>query len=158
MILSMMFWSSILAMTLTEPPQRPYSPMSILNTFQALSPGHSGVAFGGRASFRTGDSLHTLAAFSWCDQSAPAVIWHQDAVIAGEVDAGFEYQGSQPGNEIHRFEGHLCRSIPVGCLQGVNHFAGGAQRKAGNRCGWNGLPITTIICGSSPPCFMQWCW
>ena len=75
----------------------------------------------------TGDSLHTLAAFSWCDQSAPAVIWHQDAVIAGEVDAGFGYQGSQPGNEIHRFEGFLCRSIPVGCLQGVNHFAGGAQ-------------------------------
>jgi len=96
-------------------------------TFQALSPDHSGVALGGRASFRTGDSLHTLAAFSWCDQSAPAVIWHQDAVIAGEVDAGFGYQGSKPGNEIHRFEGHLCRSIPVGCLQGVNHFAGGAQ-------------------------------
>ena len=41
-------------------------------------------------------------------------------------------QSRQTGNEIHRrmaapIEHHLGRSIPVRCLQGVNHLARGAQ-------------------------------
>ena len=51
----------------------------------------------------------------------------QDAVVTSEVDAGFGYQGSQTGNEIHRFEGHLCRAIPVRSFQRVDHLSRGAQ-------------------------------
>ena len=80
-----------------------------------------------RADFRIGNRLDAFSTPGWGDQPAPAVGWCQNAVIAGEIDTGFGYQGSQTGNEIHRFEGHLCRSIPVRCLQGVNHLARGTQ-------------------------------
>ena len=49
------------------------------------------------------------------------------AVVASEIDPGFWYECRQPCDEIHRFEGHLGRAIPVRCLQGVNHLARGAQ-------------------------------
>ena len=53
----------------------------------------------------------------------------EDAVVAGEVDAWLGHQGSQAGNEIDRLEGHLCRPVPVRCLQGVNHLAHGVGRR-----------------------------
>lgn len=80
-----------------------------------------------RADLHIGNRLDSFSTLGWRDQSAPAVIWRQNTVLAGEVDTGFGYQGSQPGNEVHRFEGHLCRSIPVRDLQGVDHLARGAQ-------------------------------
>ncbi len=85
------------------------------------------MALGGRADFRTGGSLYTLAAFSWCDQSAPAVVGGENTVIAGEVNPWLRYEGCQAGDEIDRVEGHLGRSIAVGRLQGVDHLAGGAE-------------------------------
>ena len=97
------------------------------NSLESLSPGHGGVALGGRADFCVGDRLDAFPAPAWCDQPTTAVVRRQDAVVTSEVDAGFGYQGSQTGNEIHRFEGHLCRSISVRCLQGVDHLARGAQ-------------------------------
>ncbi len=53
-----------------------------------------------------------------------------------EIDPGLGNQCRQSCNEIHRLEGHLRGAIPVGRLQGIEHLAGGAQRKAGNcnRC------------------------
>ena len=80
---------------------------------ESLSPGHRRMSLRCRADLRIGNRLDSFSTPGWRDQSAPAVIWRQNAMIAGEVDAGFGYQGSQPGNEIHRFKGHLCRSISV---------------------------------------------
>ena len=51
----------------------------------------------------------------------------ENAMVAGEVDPRLWHQSRQTGNEIHRFEGDLGRSIPVRCLQGVDHLARGAQ-------------------------------
>ena len=96
-------------------------------SLESLSPGHGGVALGGRADFCVGDRLDAFPAPGWCDQPTTAVVRRQDAVVTSEVDTGSGYQGSQTGNEIHWFEGHLCRSIPVRCLQGVNHLARGTQ-------------------------------
>ena len=48
-------------------------------------------------------------------------------MIAGYIDAGLGDQRCQPCDEIHGFEGHLGRSIPVGRLQGIEHLAGGTQ-------------------------------
>lgn len=85
------------------------------------------LALGGRADFCVGDRLDAFPAPAWCDQPTTAVVRRQDTVVTSVVDAGFGYQGSQTGNEIHRFEGHLCRSISVRCLQRVDHLARGAQ-------------------------------
>ena len=90
------------------------------------------MTLGGCADFCVGDRLDAFPAPAWCDQPTTAVVRRQDAVVTSEVDAGFGYQGSQTGNEIHRrmaapIEGHLWRSIPVRCLQSVNHLARGAQ-------------------------------
>jgi hypothetical protein len=46
-------------------------------------------------------------------------------------------QGRQSGHEIHRadgrpIEGHLGCTVPVRCLEGVDHFAGGTERQARN--------------------------
>ncbi len=38
-------------------------------------------------------------------------------------------RGRQTGQEIHGFEGHLRRSVPVGDLQGVDNIAGGTERQ-----------------------------
>ena len=50
-------------------------------------------------------------------------------VGTGQIDSGFRHQGRQTGNEIYRIEGHLCRSIPVRRLQGVEYLAGGTERQ-----------------------------
>ena len=44
-----------------------------------------------------------------------------------EVDPGLGNQCRQTGNEIHRLEGHLCRSVPVRRLQSIEHLADGTQ-------------------------------
>ena len=54
-----------------------------------------------RTNFRIGERLHSFAAFSWCDQSTPAVVGGKDAVVAGEIDSGLWYQSRQSGDEIH---------------------------------------------------------
>ncbi len=94
---------------------------------EPLSPGRCCMSLRCRADLSIGNRLGTFSAPGWCDHPTPAVVWCQNAVIAGEVDAGFGYQGSQTGNEIHRIERYLRRSIAVGRLQGVDHLAGGAQ-------------------------------
>ncbi len=86
-------------------------------SLEPLSPGHGGMALGGCAGFCVGDRLDAFPAPGWCNQPTTAVVRRQGAVVTGEVDAGFGYQGGQTGNEINRFEGHLCRSIPARCLQ-----------------------------------------
>tara|TARA_B100001063_G_scaffold63055_2_gene57092 strand:- start:183 stop:479 length:297 start_codon:yes stop_codon:yes gene_type:complete len=54
-----------------------------------------------------------------------------DPECVDEVMLGCANQAGEDNRNVARMalllEGHLCRSIPVGCLQGVNHFAGGAQ-------------------------------
>lgn len=45
-----------------------------------------------RVDLSIGNRLDSLFMPGWRDQSAPAVIGRQNAVIAGEVDAGFGYQ------------------------------------------------------------------
>ncbi len=94
-------------------------------SLESLSPSHGGVALGGRADFCVGDRHDAFPAPGWCDKSAPAVVWSENAMVASEIDSRFWHQGGQPRNEIHRLEGHLCRPIPVRRLQGVNHLARG---------------------------------
>gem|GEM_PF-3002694 len=90
---------------------------------EPLSPGRCCMSLRCRADLSIGNRLGIFSAPGWRDQPTPAVVWRQNAVIAGEVDAGFGYQGSQTGHEIHRIERHLRRSIAVGRLQGVDHLA-----------------------------------
>ncbi len=59
--------------------------------------------------------------------------WGKDAVVASEVDPGFWHQGSQSRHEIHRIERYLNCTIPVGCLESVDHLAGGTEGQA-----WDG--------------------
>ena len=67
-------------------------------SLESLSPGHGGMALGGCADFCVGVGLDAFPAPCWCDQPTPAVVRRQDAVVTGEVDAGFGYQGSQSGS------------------------------------------------------------
>ncbi len=61
------------------------------------------------------------------DQSAPAMVRREDAMITGKIDPRLRYQGCQSCNEIHRIEGHLGCSVSVRRLQGVNHLARRAE-------------------------------
>ena len=96
-------------------------------SLESLSPSHGGVALGGRADFCVGDRHDAFPAPGWCDYSTTAMVWSENTMVAGEVDPRLWHQSRQTGNEIHRLEGHLCRSIPVRCLQDVNHLARGTQ-------------------------------
>ena len=58
-------------------------------SLESLSPGHGGVALGGRADFCVGDRLDAFPAPGWCDQPATAVVRREDAVVPGQVDARF---------------------------------------------------------------------
>ena len=55
-------------------------------------------------------------------EETPAIPDEVDEVDAGEVDPWLRYEGRQTGDEIYRIEGHLCRSIPVRRLQGIDHL------------------------------------
>jgi len=77
--------------------------------------------------FRVCAYLRCLATFGWGDLSTPSVVRCQYAVIAGEIDPELVNQCRQSSYEIHRLEGYLGRSIPVGRLQGIDHLAGGAE-------------------------------
>ena len=52
---------------------------------ESLSPGHRRMSFRCRADLRIGNRLDSFSTLGWRDQSAPAVIWRQNAVIAGEI-------------------------------------------------------------------------
>lgn len=52
---------------------------------ESLGPRHRNVSFSGSANFSIGESLHSFAAFGWCDHPSPAVIGSQDAVVAGHM-------------------------------------------------------------------------
>ena len=75
--------------------------VDIENSLESLGPGHGGMTLSRRTNFRIGERLHSFAAFSWCDQSTPAVVGGKDAVVAGEIDSGLWYQSRQSGDEIH---------------------------------------------------------
>ena len=62
---------------------------------EPLSPGHCCMSLRCRADLSIGNRLGTFSSPGWRDQPTPAVIWRQNTVIAGEVDAGFGYQGSR---------------------------------------------------------------
>ena len=97
------------------------------------------MALGGCADFCVGVGLDAFPASRWRDEPSPAMVRCQDAMVAGEVDSWFGYQGGQPGDEIHRFEGHLGRAMPkafaalmgqafsVRSFQRVDHLSCGAQ-------------------------------
>ena len=67
----------------------------IEHALEPLRPGHSGMTLGGCADFCVGGQLDAFPAPGWRDEPAPSVIWSEYAVVTGEVDAGFGYQGSQ---------------------------------------------------------------
>lgn len=98
----MTFWSSMQAMTLTGPPQRPQTSMSIReHTFQALGPGHTrqsgagsgGMALGGCADFCVGVGLDASPAPGRRHEPASAMVRREDAMITGEIDPRLWYQG-----------------------------------------------------------------
>ena len=90
---------------------------------ESLGPGHRDVSFSGWANFSIGDSFHSFATFGRRDLPTPSVVRCQDAVVSREIDPGFWYECRQPSDEIHRIEGHLCRAIPIGRLQGIESRA-----------------------------------
>lgn len=53
-----------------------------------------GMALGVCADFCVGVGLDAFPAPCWCDQPTPAMVWCQDAVVAGEIDPRFWYQSS----------------------------------------------------------------
>ena len=71
------------------------------------------MALGGCVDFCVGVRLDAFPASRWCDEPSPAMVRCQDAMVAGEVDSWFGYQGGQPGDEIHRFEDDVSRTITI---------------------------------------------
>ena len=57
------------------------------------------------------------AAFSWCDQSTPAMVRSEDAMESREIDPRLWHESRQSGNEVNGFECYLGRSVPVRRLQ-----------------------------------------
>lgn len=99
--------------------------------FQALGPGHGHVALGEAAIIRFLISLlATLAPACGCDQSSMFAIGSEHAVESSQIDTGFGHQGSQPGNEIQRFEDHMSSPIAERSLEFVAHLASGCQGEA----------------------------
>ena len=101
--------------------------VDIENSLESLGPGHCGMTLSRRTNFRIGERLHTFATLGRGDLPTPSVVRCQYAVVASEIDPGLGNQCRQSGYEIHRIEGHLCRAIPIGRLQGIDHLAGGTQ-------------------------------
>ena len=58
-----------------------------------------GVALRGCADFCVGDRLDALPASRGRDEPTPAVVWSENAMVAGEVDPRLWYQGGQAGND-----------------------------------------------------------
>jgi hypothetical protein len=101
--------------------------VNIENSLQSLRPGHRRVTLCWGSDVCIGNLLYPLATPGRCNQPAPAVVRGKDAMVTGEVDPWLRYEGRQTGDEIYRIEGHLCRSIPVRRLQGIDHLTVGAQ-------------------------------
>lgn len=96
-------------------------------SLESLRRGHRNLPFNVWANFSIGDSFHALATVGRSNFSTPSLVRCQYSVVASEIDFGRGSQCCQSGHEIHRIEGHLCRSIPLRCLQAVNHLAFGTQ-------------------------------
>ncbi len=80
--------SSMQAMTLTAPPAATANlNVDIEHTLESLGPGHSSMALGRCPYYRICTRLKCLATSGRSDFPAPAVIWSQDAVVAGEIDS-----------------------------------------------------------------------
>ena len=92
-------------------------------TFQAMGLDHGSIALGGCVDSCVGDRADAFPALSWCDQLTVAVVRCENAVVAGEVDAGFGCWRRSTGNESQGFEGDPGCFIPVRGLQGVDHLA-----------------------------------
>ena len=115
--------------------------IDVEDAFEPLRPSHGGMTLGGCADFCVGDGLDAFTAPGWRDEPAPAVVWCQDAMVAGlgvpvPLTLGFGRgrpgQGGQPRDEIHRrmaapIERHLGRAISVRSFQRVDHLSCGAQ-------------------------------
>ncbi len=61
--------------------------VDIEHTLESLGPGHSSMALGRCPYYRICTRLKCLATSGRSDFPAPAVIWSQDAVVAGEIDS-----------------------------------------------------------------------
>jgi hypothetical protein len=101
--------------------------VDVEDALEPLCPGHCHMSLRRRADFRFGNRLDAFSTPGWGDQPAATMVRSEKAMVASEVDAWFGGQRCQACDEIHGIECHLCRSIPVRCLQGVDHLARGTQ-------------------------------
>ena len=60
-------------------------------SLESLGSGHSSMALGRCPYYRICTRLKCLATSGRSDFPAPAVIWSQDAVVAGEIDSWFRH-------------------------------------------------------------------
>ena len=67
----------------------------IEHALEPLSPSHGGMALGGGANFCVGDRLDAFPTPGWRDQPTPAVVWSENAMVAGEVDPRLRHQCRQ---------------------------------------------------------------
>lgn len=87
--------------------------VNVKDSLESLCPGHRGVALSRGLFVGVFIAFGAFAAFGWCDQSTPAVIGGEQAVVPGEVNPGSGYQGCQARNKIDRLENDLGGAIAV---------------------------------------------